>query len=164
MNDLEHGRTCYERRAWREAFDALQRADEATPLQADDLERLATAACLSGRESAFLRLLDRQYRSYDESGDRIRAARCAFWLALTFLSRGEIGQSNAWTARGQRLIEGRDCAERGYLALPAAEQQLREGRADSAAATARQAVAIAQSFGDADLMAAADRHEMRGER
>jgi DNA-binding CsgD family transcriptional regulator/tetratricopeptide (TPR) repeat protein len=154
MNDLEHGRACYERRAWREAFDALQRADEATPLQADDLDRLATAACLSGQEAAFLRLLERQYRSFDESGDRIHAARCAFWLALTFLSRGDIGQSNAWTGRGQRLIEGQDCVERGYLALPVAEQQLREGQADAAAATARQAIAIAQSFGDADLMAA----------
>ena len=155
MNDLEHGRACYERRAWREAFDALQRADEATPLQADDVERLATAACLSGREAAFLRLLERQYRSCDQSGDQMRAARCAFWLALTFLSRGEVGQSNAWTARGQRLIEGHDCVERGYLALPVAEQQLHEGHADAAAATARQAIAIAQAFGDADLMAAA---------
>jgi DNA-binding CsgD family transcriptional regulator/tetratricopeptide (TPR) repeat protein len=155
MNDLEHGRACYGRRAWREAYDALQRADEATPLQGDDLERLATAACLSGREAAFLRLLERQYRSCDESGEQVRAARCAFWLALTFLSRGEVGQSNAWTARGQRLVEGHDCVERGYLALPVAEQQLREGQPDAAAATAGAAIAIATSFGDADLMAAA---------
>jgi ATP/maltotriose-dependent transcriptional regulator MalT len=155
MNHLEHGRACYGRRAWREAYDALQRADEATPLQTDDLERLTTAACLSGREAAFLRLLERQYRFYNESGDQVRAARCAFWLALTFLTRGESGQSNAWTARGQRLVEGHDCAERGYLALTVAEQQLHEGHADVAAATAGQAVAIAESFGDADLMAAA---------
>jgi DNA-binding CsgD family transcriptional regulator/tetratricopeptide (TPR) repeat protein len=161
MNDLEHGRACYERRAWREAFDALQQADEATPLQADDVERLATAACLSGREAEFLRLLERQYRSYDESGDRFCAARCAFWLALSFLSRGDVGQSNAWTSRGKRLIEGRDCVERGYLDLPVAEQQLHVGDADAAAATARQAVAIAQSFGDADLMAAARHVEGR---
>ena len=155
MDDLEHGRECYGRRAWGEAYHALQSADEATPLQADDLERLATAACLSGREAEFLRILERQYRLYDESGDHARAARCAFWLALTFLSRGETGQSNAWTSRGQRLIEDHDCAERGYLALAVAEQQLREGHADAAAATAGQAVAIGESFGDADLMAAA---------
>lgn len=51
MDHLEHGRECYERRAWGEAYQALQRADEAKPLQAEDLERLATAACLSGREA-----------------------------------------------------------------------------------------------------------------
>lgn len=155
MDHLEHGRECYGRRAWGEAYHALQSADEATPLQAGDLERLATAACLSGREAEFLRILERQYRVYDDSGDQVRAARCAFWLALTFLSRGETGQSNAWTSRGQRLIEDHDCAERGYLALAVAEQQLRQGHADAAAATASQAVAIGVSFGDADLMAAA---------
>jgi ATP/maltotriose-dependent transcriptional regulator MalT len=156
MDDLlEHGRECYRRRAWGEAYRALQRADEAVPLLADDLERFATAACLSGREAEFLRILERQYRGYDESAEHLRAARCAFWLALTFWSRGDTGQSNAWTARGRRLVEDHDCAERGYLALVVAEQQLREGDADAAAATAGQAVAVGESFGDADLMAAA---------
>jgi DNA-binding NarL/FixJ family response regulator len=155
MDHLEHGRACYGRRAWGEAYHALRSADAATPLQAGDLERLATAACLTGREAEFLRILERQYRAHDDAGDQVRAARCAFWLALTTLSRGETGQSNAWTSRGQRLIEDHDCAERGYLALTVAEQQLREGHADAAAATAGQAVAIGESFGDADLMAAA---------
>jgi DNA-binding CsgD family transcriptional regulator len=155
MDHLEYGRECYGRRGWGEAYQALQRADEATPLEADDLDRLATAACLSGREAEFLRLVERQYRVYDDSGDQVRAARCAFWLALTFLSRGEAGQASAWTSRGQRLIEDHDCAERGYLALAVAEQQLREGHADAAAATADQALAVGESFRDVDLIAAA---------
>ena len=161
MNDLEHGRACCERRAWREAYDALQRADWAAPLQGDDLDRLATAACLSGREAVFLQVLERQYRAHEEAGRRERAARCAFWLALTLLLRGQIGQSNAWTARGQRLVEDVDCAERGYLALTVAEQRLREGNADAAAGIAAGAVAIAEAFGDADLMAAARHVEGR---
>lgn len=109
----------------------------------------------SPAETAFLRLVERQYRSYDASGDRLGAARSAFWLALTFLSRGEVGRSNAWTARGQRLVRDLDCAERGYLALPVAEQQLREGHADAAAATAVDTIAIAEAFDDKDLMSAA---------
>ncbi|HEY8550817.1 MAG TPA: LuxR C-terminal-related transcriptional regulator [Vicinamibacterales bacterium] len=161
MNDLEHGRACCERRAWREAYDALKRADWAAPLQGDDLDRLATAACLSGREAVFLQVLERQYRAHEEAGRRERAARCAFWLALTLLLRGQIGQSNAWTARGQRLVEDVDCAERGYLALTVAEQRLREGNADAAAGIAAGAVAIAEAFGDADLMAAARHVEGR---
>jgi ATP/maltotriose-dependent transcriptional regulator MalT len=76
-------------------------------------------------------------------------------LALTFLLRGEIGQSNAWTARGQRLVENLDCVERGYLAIVVAEQQLREGRAGLGYATAGQAAVIAEAFRDADLTAEA---------
>ncbi len=155
MNRLEHGRECFGRHAWGEAYHALRSADEAAPLQVDDLERLATAACLSGHESEFLRILERQYRVCDESGDRARAARCAFWLALTFLSRGETGQSSAWTSRGQRLVDDHDCAERGYLAVAVAEQQLHEGHAAAAAATAVRAVAIGETFGEGDLVAAA---------
>ena len=89
-------------------------ADQATALQADDLDRLATAACLTGRDLEFQRTLERLHRLHVEADDRPRAARCAFWLALTSLLRGEVGQANAWIARGQRLVEDRDCVERGY--------------------------------------------------
>ena len=154
MDHVEHGRECYGRRAWDDAYQALQCADQATALDADDLERLATAACLTGRELEFQQILERLYRVHVESGDRAGAARCAFWLALTFLLRRETGRSNAWTARGQRLVEDHDCVERGYLTVAVAEQQLREGHADAAHATAVQAVAIGESFRDADLTAA----------
>jgi DNA-binding CsgD family transcriptional regulator len=155
MNDLENGRECYGRRAWGDAYHALLRADRASPLDVDDLDRLATAAYLTGRDLEFLHILERLHRVHVESGDRARAARCAFWLAWTFLSRGENGRSNAWTARGQRLVEDRDCVERGYLAIAVAEQQLCEGLAEAACTTAGQAAAIAESFRDADLTAAA---------
>ena len=155
MDHLEHGRECYGRRAWSDAYHALLCADQAAPLDVDDLDRLATAAYLTGREVEFQHILERLYRAHVESGDLARAARCAFWLAITSLLRGESGQSNAWTARGQRLVEDHDCVERGYLAVVVAEQQLREGQADAAHATAGQAVEIGESSRDADLMAAA---------
>ena len=155
MDHLEHGRECYGRRAWGDAYDALLCADQATPLDVDDLDRLATAAYLTGRDLEFRANPGTPHRVHVESGDRARAARCAFWLAITILLRGETGQANAWTARGQRLVEDHDCVERGYLAVAVAEQQLREGQADAAHATAGQAVAIGESFGDADLTAAA---------
>ena len=116
MDPLEHGRECYGRRAWGDAYQALLSADQATALQPDDLDRLATAAYLTGRDLEFQRILERLHRVHAEADDRARAARCAFWLALTFLFRGEIGQANAWIARGQRLVEDHDCVERGYLA------------------------------------------------
>ncbi|MGH7578440.1 MAG: LuxR C-terminal-related transcriptional regulator [Longimicrobiales bacterium] len=155
MNELEHGRECYRRRSWGDAYHALRSADQATPLDVDDLDLLATAAYLTGRDLEFLQILERLYRINIESGDGARAARCAFWLAMTFLVRGEGGRSNAWTARGQRLVDGRNCVERGYLAVAVAEQQLREGQATVAHATAGRAVAIGQEFKDANLTAAA---------
>src|SRR6185295_643331 len=115
MNHLEHGRECYGRRAWGDAYQALLCADRAAPLAADDLDRLATSAYLTGRDLEFQRILERLYGVHVESGDRPRAARAAFWLALMFLFRGEIGRANAWTARGQRLVEDVACVEHGYL-------------------------------------------------
>jgi DNA-binding CsgD family transcriptional regulator len=152
---LERGRDCYDRRAWADAYQALLRADHITPLGVNDLDRLATAAFLVGRDSEFQHLLERLYGTHVDAGDNARAARCAFWLALMSLFRGDAGQSNAWTARGQRLVEDHSCAETGYLSIAVAEQQLRDGRADTAYATAAVAAAIGESCGDADLTAAA---------
>jgi ATP/maltotriose-dependent transcriptional regulator MalT len=155
MDHLEHGRACYGRCAWGDAYHALRCADQATPLAVDDLDRLATAAYLTGHDLEFQHILERLYRVHLESGDRARAARWTFWLAIESLLRGERGQSNAWTARGQRLVESRDCVERGYLAVAVAEQQLRDGQAEAAHATGADAFAIGESFKDPDLTAAA---------
>jgi DNA-binding CsgD family transcriptional regulator len=155
MDQLEHGRDCYERRSWGEAYHAFTSADQIAPLDVDDLDRLATTAYLTGREVEFHHILERLYRAHATSGNRARAARCTFWLAITHLLRGESGRSNAWTARGQRLIENGESLEGGYLAIVIATQQLRDGRADAAHATASHAFAIGQRSGDADLSAAA---------
>jgi ATP/maltotriose-dependent transcriptional regulator MalT len=155
MDPLEHGRECYGRRAWGDAYQGLVRADQAAALQPDDLQRLATAAFLTGRDVEFQRLQERLHRVHADAHDEARAARCAFWLALFSLLRGEIGPANAWIARGQRLVEGRDCVERGYVMIAVAEQQLRDGQAGAAHATAGQAAGVGECFADADLTAAA---------
>jgi DNA-binding CsgD family transcriptional regulator len=158
---LGQARQSYERRDWSDAYHAFLRLDEAAPLEPDDLDRLATAAYLTGRDLEFHRLVERVHRGRAEAGSAGPAARAAFWLALTSLFRGDVGQANAWLARGQRLVEGGDCVERGYLLLIPASLQLREGRADEAFADASRAVAIGERFRDADLMAAARHLEGR---
>jgi ATP/maltotriose-dependent transcriptional regulator MalT len=161
MSRLEYGRACYDRRGWRDAYEALRSADSATPLDVDDLDRLATAAYLTGREAEFQQILDRLYRAHVAAANRSRAARCTFWLAITYLIRGERGRSNAWVARGQRLVEDGEHIERGYLAIVLAEQQLRDGHADAARATAGDAFKIGESARDADLLALARHAEGR---
>jgi DNA-binding CsgD family transcriptional regulator len=155
LNRLHYGRECYACRRWQEAYQTLLDADETSPLEAEDLERLATSAYLIGRDLDHQRLLERLHRSCLDSNDIERAARCAFWLALAFELRGDAGQSSAWIARGQRLVEDRDCVERGYLLLPVAEQQVREGHVEEGQAGLVTAIAIAEAFKDADLGAIA---------
>jgi ATP/maltotriose-dependent transcriptional regulator MalT len=153
--DLHNGLEAYARRAWQEAYEAFTRADAATPLEPDALERLAISAYLIGHEDEFLRLLERLHRAHVEAGRPERAARDAFWLSLIFLFRGDVGQANAWIARGDRLVQDRDCVERGYLLMFTATLQLRGGDAAAAVATAGEAVAFGERCGDADLTAGA---------
>ena len=155
VNHLRKGRESFARRAWHDAYQNFLSADEATPLEADDLERLAIAAYLIGRELEFQRFIERLHRVHLEAGNAERAARCAFWLAISFFFRGDVGQSNAWTARGHRLVQDRDCVEHGYLLVAAATQHLHGGHAESAQGTATEAVAIGERCHDADLTAAA---------
>jgi DNA-binding CsgD family transcriptional regulator len=152
---LGKGREMFARHAWHDAYHNFLRADEATPLEADDLEQLATAAYLIGRELEFQRLIERLHRVQLEAGNSERAARCAFWLALSFLFRGDVGQSNAWAARGHRLVQERDCVDRGYMLLAAATQLLHDGQAESAHGAATEAVVIGERYRDVDLTAAA---------
>ena len=158
-DDVERGRDAYRRRAWGEAWRELSRADQRTPLDVEDLERLAISAYLIGRETEFHGYLERAHHAHLTNDEPSRAARCAFWLGITLLFRGETGQSNGWLARAQRLVEGRDCVECGYLMVPLVEQQLHQGQVDLAQATAANAVQIGERFDDADLAACA-RHQL----
>ena len=70
--------------AWTDAYDDLTRADRAAPLEAEDLERLATAAYMLGRDEDYSRRRSSApIRRTWTRGEGLRAARCAFWLGLT---------------------------------------------------------------------------------
>ena len=157
---LDRARSCYERRAWAEAYQALSRADRETPLGAEDLELLAMVAYLLGRDDEYLRTLERAHNAHVDAGHFTRAVRCGFWLGFRLLMRGEMGRASGWFARGQRLLErdGRDCAERGYLLLPVVEQRIEASEFEVAYAAAADAAAIGERCGDSDLIACA-RHQ-----
>jgi DNA-binding CsgD family transcriptional regulator/tetratricopeptide (TPR) repeat protein len=157
LKDLEQGREHYERRAWLEAYRSLSRADEAGPLEGEDLERLATSAYLAGYDDAYLAALDRAHRTYLDASAGLRAARCAFWLGLRFLFRGEVGPATGWLARAQRLLEHEhdECVEHGYLLLPLAQQQINAGDSQVAYATAARAAEIGERCREPDLIAIA---------
>jgi DNA-binding NarL/FixJ family response regulator len=155
MDQLEAGRAYYARHAWSDAYHALSSADRTAAVDVDDLDRLATAAYLTGRETEFQQILERLYGAHLAAGAPMRAARCAFWLAITCWLRGERGRSNAWTARGQQLVPDGESVEAGYFAVVTATQELTTGHAQEAHAAAGRAFDIGRSSKDADLMAAA---------
>jgi DNA-binding NarL/FixJ family response regulator len=154
---LRVGRERYAQRAWRAAHELLSAADRESALGADDLERLAMAAYLVGRDDEYLAVLERAHQAHQEARECLRAARCAFWIGLRLLLKGEGGPASGWLARAQRLVEreGCECVEQGYLLVTLSQQQVMGGDFDAALATAGHAVEIGERFGEADLVACA---------
>jgi DNA-binding CsgD family transcriptional regulator len=150
---LDRGRGSFGRHAWADAFTLLSAADGESSLEAEDLERLATAAYLTGRDDDGAHAGARAHQEFLRRGSLERAARCAFWLGFTLVHRGEFARGGGWLARARRLLDDGhlDCVERGYLLLPAALQTMAGGDAATACATFGQAAGIGGRFGDPDL-------------
>jgi len=153
----DRGRESFERRAWGDAFARLAEADGLSPLGPEDLERLATAAYLVGRDEESARVWERAHREALERPDVERAVRCAFWLTYCLMSSGELARGGGWAARAQRLLDdhGRDCVERGYLLFPVGLQAILGGDLEGSHETFGRAAEIGERHGDRDLVALA---------
>lgn len=151
---VNRGRESFQRRAWGDAHALLSTADRDQPLELDDLERLAVAAQLTGRDGDSSDLWERAHHESLRIGDPARAAKCAFWLGLGLVTRGEMARGAGWFTRAGRLLEEHrlEGPEQGYLLVPAALQTLESGDAASAYTTFDQAAKIADRFDDVDLM------------
>ncbi len=153
-DQLARGQKAYSRQAWGDAFAYLSAADRESPLDPEDLERLAFAAHLTGRYEDSADVGARAHNEYLRKGNVPRAARAAFWVGMGLMDRGEMARGGGWLARGRRLLEEsqEDCVERGYMLVPAALLSLMQGDAANAYPVFEQARAIADRFGDPDLM------------
>jgi ATP/maltotriose-dependent transcriptional regulator MalT len=151
---LARARACFELRAWADAYDGLSAADREAPLEPDDLERLATAAYLIGRDEESVDVWERAHRELLNRGDVLRAARSAGWLVFVLLNGGEFARAAGWLARARRLLDGfqGDCAERGHLLVPEAFQHAVEGNWPGAHAISGRAAELGVRFGDIDLV------------
>jgi DNA-binding CsgD family transcriptional regulator/tetratricopeptide (TPR) repeat protein len=154
---LEQGREAYAVRAWAKAFDALGNAHQAGPLAPDDLERLARSAYMLGLDDDYRAALVQAYHAYTDAGERLQAARCAWWIGHNLLFLGQRAPARGWFARGQRLLEraGGDSVERGYLLIPEMLESSGKGDHGAAAATAAEIARIGERFRDPDLVALA---------
>jgi DNA-binding NarL/FixJ family response regulator len=126
-------RGAFERRTWGEAFDQLSAAHREGELDADDLERLAVAAYMVGRDGDCEDAWLAAHLAWLRSGEPERAARCAFWQALGLFFRGDLAPAMGWVARGGRLLEGcrPESVEQAWLRMLTALPRLFEGEADA---------------------------------
>lgn len=150
---LDKGRESFRKQEWGDAHAQLSAANHDSPLDFADLERLAVAADLIGRGEDSAEVWARAHQECLRLGNVPRAARCAFWLALGLLLRGEMARGGGWLSRARRLLDGHeDCVEQGYLLVPVALQSMAEGDAAKACATFTQAAEIGGGFHDPDLL------------
>lgn len=151
---LGQARSDFERRAWGEAYARFSAADRQQPLVAEDLERLAVAAQLVGKDEVSAVMWERAHRQLLERGDVALAVRCAFWLALGLFNRGEMARGGGWLGRAQRLVHDHelDCAERGFLLVPAALGILEGGDPSQAHGIFGEVIEVGQRFGEPELV------------
>jgi DNA-binding CsgD family transcriptional regulator len=109
-----------------------------------------------GHELEHIAALERAHEVHVEAGRPAHAARCAFWLTIALLLRGQLGPATGWLSRGERLVAGiGDCVERGYLLMPHVVMHQIQGDRPAALAGATEAGEIAERFGEPDLFALA---------
>ena len=157
VDELERGRRAYAERAWVDAYEALSRADAASPLDAADIELLATSAALVGDRPAHQSQLERLHKVRLDAGEIEEAAKAAVVLGMNLAVVGEIGPAMGWFGRAERLVEQveEDSVVHGYLLLPVAVQRMSSGDAEGAHRAASEAATIASRFGAHDLFATA---------
>ena len=155
VSPLEVGRNAFEQRAWGEAYTQLSAADVGADLSLDDLERLATAAYLTGQDDC----VDAWARAYQQCltlGEAARAARSAGWAAHGSFEAGEVARGGGWLTRARVVLDegGLEGPERGWLLVPQAMACF----ADDPARALEGFVAageVAKRYGDRDLAALA---------
>ena len=156
MTDIEtlgRARTSFEQKAWADACRLFEAADREAPLGPDDLERLATAAYLVGRDDESEAFWARAHQTFLDRGDPEGAARSAGRLAFGLLQRGARAPASGWLARAEHILdEARlESVLRGYLLIPTAIQRIVQGDPAAGHDAFNQAAQIASRFGDRDL-------------
>jgi ATP/maltotriose-dependent transcriptional regulator MalT len=149
-------RAAFEQRSWSDAYRQLSKLDRPQP---EDLRRLAVTAYMLGRDDECAAWWERAHDACLDRGELIPAARCAGWLAMGLLIRGQVARGSGWLARCSDLLDeaGQDCPERGFLLLPEALQRIDAGSYGDAHDLAATAVELGRRFADRDL-AALGRH------
>jgi class 3 adenylate cyclase len=153
---LSAGRGAFDRCDWRAAWHMLRQADADSPLDADDLERVAESAMWLGEFESCIETRQRAFAARLARGDARQAASLAMDLCRDYAHRRRDAVALGWVARAARLLEGLEpCAEVGRMAELRAILALHvEGDLAAAQRHLDDALDIARLCGDVDLAAA----------
>ena len=149
---LAAGREALERHAWKEAYELLKAADEAGPLEPEDLERLAEAAIWSGTVVDEMPYLERAYAGHVKTGNNLRAAYMATMLGHEHSVQLQQSVANGWMSRAKRLLDDQpESPEHGYYEVQAALFAIGRHDFDEAYERGKRAEEIGRRFGDRAL-------------
>ena len=156
VETLDRGREAMHRHAWAEAMDVFAAADRDSGLDADDLERLGTAAWWAGQPDQATEAQERAFASYEGAGRSGDAARVAMALAYQAFRREAPSIGGGWLSRAQRLLETEpESPAHARLILFNVVGALFGNQITEAMEMADQAIAMAQRHHDADTNFAA---------
>jgi DNA-binding NarL/FixJ family response regulator len=153
MSDrLGHVGPFFEPQKWGDVFEELSAARREGRLGVEDLERLAVAAYMIGKDIESADAWMGAHQEWLRRDQPERAASCAFWQALLLFFRGDLAPGMGWVARGRRILEsGRyDCVEQAWLHMLTALPLLFQGEVESADRDFVAGGEIAERFGDPD--------------
>ncbi|MFE3442686.1 LuxR C-terminal-related transcriptional regulator [Nocardia sp. NPDC059180] len=152
-DDVELGRTAFQKSAWDEAYALLGRAAAAADLDVADRETLAECAHLLGHTDESVEIRGRLYTGHLHDGANPAAALCAYRIHFVLMLRGDTAAAMGWLARAQRLLAAEpECRAHGYLCLAEAEGNYFAGNFDVSLELARRVTAIGDRCGDRDLV------------
>lgn len=139
--------------SWSDACRHFDAVDEEDPLDGGDLERLAVAQFLVGRELESVDTWTRAFHVAREQDDLASAARCGFWVGFVLLNRGDLPGGNGWIARVRRVLADVDTSvvEAGYVRYLVALRTIFEGDDEAARAGFEEAARVGADFADRDL-------------
>jgi hypothetical protein len=102
------------------AADNHAALDAERELDTEELDRLATASYMTGRDEEGFGYWARGHRRCLDAGEVAKAARFGVRLAQGLAFKGDIARSRGWVERSRRLLDdaGLDCVERGFLDPP----------------------------------------------
>ena len=143
---------------WLAEYAALSAADEEHPLPGEQLERLAVAAFVIGRDDETVAVRGRAYQDYLDRGMPDAALRCGFWIGFQLQNAGEWAQAAGWVSRLRRLLPECDSTDviGVMLEVPSAVQQMVSGNSAAALPTFEAASATMHRAGEIDWFVLAE--------
>lgn len=157
---LERARAAHQQCEWATAFEILHGLHEdGTPLEADDLSRLADSAFWLGEYDTCISARERAFANYLTGGDHEAASGSALDLCIDHLWRGRMAVGVGWAERAQELLADRaPSVARARLEDLEGLADFMDGNTESATHHFQSAADMSRSLGHAGTAALAAMH------